>query len=61
MAGLIYYQNEKYNYTLGSTKEGNIDYLVLQRTENGTTTQLAKEPIALNGPIQLQVEANHNQ
>ena len=61
MAGLICYQNEAYNYTFGVTKEGNIDYLVLQRTENGTTTQIAKTPIALNGPIQLQVEANHNQ
>ena len=61
MAGLICYQNEDYNYTFGVTKEGEIDYLVLQRTENGVTTQIAKEPIALNGPIQLQVEANHNQ
>ena len=60
IAGLICYQNEAYNYTFGLTKEGEQDCLILLRTENGITSQIAKDYIALNGPIHLQVEANEN-
>ena len=60
MAGLVCYQNEVYNYTFGITKEGEQECIVLLRTENGITTQIAREFIALNGPVHLQVAANEN-
>ncbi|WP_245681399.1 glycoside hydrolase family 43 protein [Arcticibacter eurypsychrophilus] len=57
MAGLVCYQKETFHYVFGITKKGNDFYLVLARTEDGKTTNIASEKVDVRKPIRLQVEA----
>jgi alpha-N-arabinofuranosidase len=57
LAGITCYQSEKFNYVFGITKKGADDYLLLARTEKGTTKIIASEKIDVHNPVQLQVEA----
>jgi alpha-N-arabinofuranosidase len=57
LAGITCVQSEKFNYVFGVTKKGSDFYLVLERTEKGTSTILASQKIDPNGPIQLYVNA----
>lgn len=57
LAGITCVQSEKFNYVFGVTKKGSDFYLVLERTEKGTSTIIASQKIDLKGPIQLYVNA----
>ncbi|MBD0280559.1 MAG: family 43 glycosylhydrolase, partial [Flavisolibacter sp.] len=57
LAGIACYQSERFNYVFGITKKGADNYIVLARTERGTTSVVASEKIDVRKPVQLQVEA----
>ncbi|QRX63280.1 glycoside hydrolase family 43 protein [Dysgonomonadaceae bacterium zrk40] len=57
LAGMVCYQSERFYYLFGITRKGNQDYLVLQRTERGTSTVLASTPIETKKTIRLQINA----
>lgn len=57
MAGLVCYQNEDYNYTLGITRKDKDFVLLLVRTEKGHSVTLAEENLDTPSPIFLQVDA----
>ncbi len=57
LAGLACYQSERFNYVFGVTKKGNDNYLLLARTERGTTKVVASEKIDVRNPLQLQIVA----
>ena len=57
LAGITCYQSEKFNYVFGITKKRADNYLLLARTEKGTTKIIASEKIDVHNPVQLQVEA----
>ena len=57
LAGMTCYQSERFNYVFGITKSDNNYYILLERTERGKSTILASEPIQINSPITLQIEA----
>lgn len=57
LAGIVCYQSEKFNYVFGVTKQADENYLVLQRTERGSSTTLASTPVEETSPIRLQVKA----
>jgi alpha-N-arabinofuranosidase len=57
LAGIVCYQKETYNYVFGITKKENAYYLVLSRSENGRSINIASEKIDVRNPVQLQVEA----
>lgn len=58
LAGMVCYQSERFYYLFGITKKGDQDYLLLERTERGTSTTLATAPIRTDKPVTLQVTAN---
>lgn len=58
LAGITALQSEKFNYVFGLTKKDNKDYLVLERTEKGSSKILATKEIELKGELQLRVEAD---
>ncbi len=60
LAGMVCYQSERFYYLFGITKKGKQDYLVLQRTERGSSKIVASVPIDTNNPVSLQVTANGN-
>jgi alpha-N-arabinofuranosidase len=60
LAGMVCYQSERFFYLFGITKKGKQDYLVLQRTERGSSKIVASVPIDTNNPVSLQVTANGN-
>lgn len=57
---MVCYQSERFYYLFGITKKGKQDYLVLQRTERGSSKTVASVPIDTNDPVSLQVTANGN-
>ncbi|GGG88520.1 glycoside hydrolase 43 family protein [Parapedobacter pyrenivorans] len=57
LAGIVCLQKETYHYLFGITRKGADHYLVLQRTENGESTIVARSKIDANVPVQLQVTA----
>ncbi|MGW1454892.1 glycoside hydrolase family 43 protein [Salegentibacter agarivorans] len=58
LAGITALQSEKFNYVFGLTKKDNKDYLVLERTEKGSSKILATKEIEFKGALQLRVEAD---
>ncbi|PKD15870.1 glycoside hydrolase [Salegentibacter salinarum] len=58
LAGITALQSETFNYVFGITKKDNKDYLVLERTEKGSSEILATKEIELEGGLQLRVEAD---
>ncbi|PRX46840.1 glycoside hydrolase family 43 protein [Salegentibacter salegens] len=58
LAGITALQNEGFNYVFGITKKDKEHYLVLERTEKGSSEILASKKIELKGSIQLRVEAD---
>lgn len=60
LAGLAWYQSERFNYVFGVTKKDKEYMLVLARTEKGKTTILASTPIDVKEPITLQAQAKGN-
>jgi alpha-N-arabinofuranosidase len=57
LAGITALQNERFNYVFGITKNGKKYYLVLERTEKGSSKILASKEIELKDELQLKVEA----
>ncbi|MXN90403.1 family 43 glycosylhydrolase [Flavobacterium sp. Sd200] len=57
LAGLVCYQNEKYNYVFGVTKKGSEYYVVLERTEKGISELVSTEKIKYKKDLHLQVIA----
>ncbi|MCH6199392.1 glycoside hydrolase family 43 protein [Aquiflexum sp. LQ15W] len=57
LAGITLLQSEKFHYVFGVTKKGNDFYIVLERTEKGTSSIISSQKIELKGPIQLEVKA----
>lgn len=57
LAGLTCFQSEAYNYVFGLTKSANEYYLVLERTENGVSTIIAKHKLNDISDIKLKVTA----
>lgn len=57
LAGITTVQSEEFNYVFGITKKGKTNYIVLERTEKGSSTLLASEEIKLKKRVQLRVEA----
>nr|WP_317125594.1 glycoside hydrolase family 43 protein [Rufibacter latericius] len=57
LAGITLLQSEKFNYVFGLTRKGKDYYLVLERTEKGTSKIIASQKIDVKKPIQLQVKA----
>jgi alpha-N-arabinofuranosidase len=57
LAGMVCYQSERFHYLFGVTKKGEQDYLVLQRTERGASTIIARTPVLTDKPLFLQITA----
>lgn len=57
LAGLTHYQSERFHYVFGITRKGKDNYIVLARTEKGTTTIIGSEKIAIRKPLKLQIKA----
>lgn len=57
LAGMVCYQSERFHYLFGITRKGNQDYLVLQRTERGSSSTIATTPIDCSKPLSLQINA----
>lgn len=57
LAGLVCYQSERFNYVFGLTAKGKQNYLVLQRTEKGTSKIIASMPVQTAKTLTLQVTA----
>ncbi|KQW99293.1 glycoside hydrolase family 43 protein [Flavobacterium sp. Root420] len=58
LAGIVCLQNEKFNYVFGITKKGNDTYVLLERTEKGTSKIIASKKVDMKKPVRLQVKAN---
>ncbi len=58
LAGITCLQNERFNYVFGITKKGNETYVLLERTEKGTSKIIASTKIDMKKPVRLQVKAN---
>ncbi len=58
LAGIACYQSERFNYVFGITRKGNDTYLLLERTERGSSTILTSTKIDVRNPVHLQVKAN---
>lgn len=56
LAGITCAQSERFNYVFGVTKKDKDFYLVLERTERGTSRVLASTKVELKEPIRLQVK-----
>jgi alpha-N-arabinofuranosidase len=57
LAGITALQNERFNYVFGITKYDKKYYLVLERTEKGSSKILDSKEIELKDELQLKVEA----
>ncbi|AKQ46600.1 glycoside hydrolase [Rufibacter radiotolerans] len=57
LAGIVLLQSEKFHYLFGLTRKGKDAYLVLERTEKGTSNLIASQKIDIKKPIQLRVKA----
>ncbi len=57
LAGITCLQNERFNYVFGVTKKGNDNYLVLQRTQDGTSTIIASTMVNVKKTVKLKVSA----
>jgi alpha-N-arabinofuranosidase len=58
LAGITSVQSENFNYVFGVTKKGADQYILLERTEKGTSKIISSTKINTKGPIQLRVKAN---
>lgn len=58
LAGITALQNENFNYVFGLTKKGNKHYLILERTEDGSSEILASKEIEPKEDLKLKVEAD---
>ena len=61
LAGLVCYQNERFNYVFGLTKKGNDYYILLERNEGRKASIVVSEKIDVSQPIRLQVSAQGDQ
>lgn len=61
LAGITCYQSETFNYVFGITKKDKDFYIVLERTEKGTSKLIASEKISLSKPVKLQVVADRDE
>ncbi len=61
LAGITCYQSETFNYVFGITKKDKDFYIVLERTEKGTSKLIASEKISLSKPVKLQVVADKDE
>lgn len=57
LAGIVCLQNERFNYVFGMTKKGKDTYILLQRTEKGTSSIIASTKIDVKKSVRLQVKA----
>jgi alpha-N-arabinofuranosidase len=57
LAGIVCYQKETFNYVFGITQKEHVNYIALERTENGKSVLIASEPIELKNPVRLKVAA----
>ncbi|MGC9341209.1 MAG: family 43 glycosylhydrolase, partial [Bacteroidales bacterium] len=57
LAGIVCYQNERFNYVFGITKRGEDNFLLLERTEKGESEILASIRIDDGNPIHLLITA----
>jgi len=57
LAGITALQSETFNYVFGVTKKGKKNYLILERTEKGSSKILAAKEITTKDKLQLKVEA----
>ncbi|MES2486227.1 MAG: glycoside hydrolase family 43 protein [Bacteroidota bacterium] len=57
LAGVVCYQNERYNFVFGITKKDKDYYIVLERTEKGVSKHIASQKISIDNALQLQVIA----
>jgi xylan 1,4-beta-xylosidase len=57
LAGIVCYQSERFNYVFGITKKGKDYFLVLQRTEKGSSRIISSVKINPEKPLRLQVTA----
>jgi len=57
LAGIVCLQNERFNYVFGITKKGKDTYILLERTETGTSKIIASAKIEIKKNIRLQVKA----
>ena len=57
LAGIVCYQSETFNYVFGLTKKGKDYYMVLERTEKGTSKLIASEKINAGTNLKLKVTA----
>lgn len=58
LAGITAVQSEKFNYVFGITQKDKKYFLVLERTENGSSKILDSKEIDIKEAIQLKVEAD---
>ena len=54
LAGITLYQSETFNYVFGVTKKDKDFYIVLERTEKGSSKLIASEKISLGKTIKFQ-------
>ncbi|WP_432264655.1 glycoside hydrolase family 43 protein [Autumnicola psychrophila] len=57
LAGITALQNEKFNYIFGITKKDKKYYVILERTEKGSSEIIASKEIEFNDELQLKVKA----
>lgn len=57
LAGIVCLQSEAFNYVFGLTKKDGDVYLLLERTEKGSSKIIASRKLEVKNAIQLQVEA----
>lgn len=60
LAGLTAVQSETFNYVFGITRKNKKYYLVLERTEEGSSEILASKEIELKDELKLRVEAEED-
>ncbi|APS38645.1 glycoside hydrolase family 43 protein [Salegentibacter sp. T436] len=60
LAGLTAVQSETFNYVFGITRKNKKYYLVLERTEDGSSEILASKEIELKDELKLRVEAEED-
>ena len=58
LAGLVVFQNEKFNFVMGKTMSGGETAITVMRTECGQTIQLGSAEIPDNKPVRLKVEGD---
>jgi alpha-N-arabinofuranosidase len=60
LAGITAVQSETFNYVFGITRKDKKYYLVLERTEDGSSEILASKEIELKDELKLRVEAEED-